>query len=193
MGFARHIISLRASVEQVLRVWVRTNARVFTEIRLFDASQTSTDNDQDGESISNGNGAVAKSHSFGYHTQSLYYPVRQLGASDSDTASSGAVKKRTSASYRDIRVEVVFFYRSEPIYQTDYEDCASKLRLSTFEMYAALFAESDTRSGTKCNDTIASLPAASRLPPAVVQMQSKRQVVAVQASSGVVSLHTDPR
>lgn len=157
---AKHVTVFTGSVTQSLRVWVRTEAQVFSTIRIYDATAADVDDDDEDKS-SDADNAIATSHSFGYHTQSMYYPLHRLSKRDDNTR---------DVSSRSIRLEVIFYYRAAPRYNTDYTDCNTKQKLTTFAMYAALFSEDDLIAGTQCNDTVANLNAAERLPPSAITL-----------------------
>lgn len=153
MMLARHVINIRAPVTQVFRLWIRSTAKVFMQARLYDNAATQED---DNAAAGGADGSLMSSTSWGYHTQTLYFPVHKLSTNDDDSE---------DVSTAEMRLEILFYYKNAPQYNTDYYNCNEKKRLTTFELYTSLFSEQDAIMGSQCNSTLTAMTSKERLPP----------------------------
>jgi hypothetical protein len=153
MMLTKQVINIRAPVTHIFRLWIRSTAKVFMQARLYDNTAVLED---DNAAAGGTDGALMSSSSWGYHTQTLYFPAHKLASHNDDTE---------DITVADIRLEILFYYRNAPQYNTDYYNCNDKKKLTTFELYAALFEEEDAIVGSQCNATLTAMTASQRLPP----------------------------
>jgi hypothetical protein len=144
---ASRTIDLTVFSNSMIRLWMRTQAHVMPHLRLFSI----------GESADAGE-PIAMSRDFGFRTQTLYVRI----GDEAEVRHTGT-----------IRVAVEFYYHAAPQFGSDYNDCAEKHLLETFELYFALFPDTVAESMSKCTQEQLDSTPVNRLPPGKVTLGSQ--------------------